>query len=141
MAIGYSRIIAKYNPQYFKNWVAFILKEFVLLIDEKNVIMLTDEGDEKIIDFSLLEVFLLEKNEISLKFRNVSGCAIGCTLKYGSEFYSHEYYSMDELLDDKDYSGLYSSLLARFNELSKQSMVGGFIFDREGYTDDFVNFE
>ena len=113
MAIGYSRIIAKYDHQYFKNWVTFILEEFVLLIDEKNVIMLTDEGDEKIIDFSLLEFFFLKKNEISLKFRNVSGCAIGCTLKCGPGFYSHEYYSMDELLDDKDYSGLYNSLLAR----------------------------
>lgn len=141
MAIGYSKIIAKYDYQHFKNWIAFILKEFVLLIDEKHVILLTDEGDEEMIDFSLLERSFLRKNKISLKFRNSSGCAIGCTLKYGPNFYCHEYYSMDELLEDKDYSGLYNSLSARFSELSKHTMVGGFIFDIEGYTDDFVNFE
>jgi hypothetical protein len=121
--------------------LTFISKEFILLIDEKNVITLTDEGDEEIIDLSLLEELFFKNKEILLKFRNTSGCAIGCTLKYGSNHYAHEYYSMDELLNDDDFTGLYNSLLNRFIELSKQSMVGGFIFDIEGYTDDFVNLE
>gem|GEM_PF-5934972 len=47
---------------------------------------------------------------------------------------------MDELLDDEDHNMFYNCLLERFVELSKHTQVGGFVFDRDGYTEDYIQF-
>jgi len=141
MAIGYSRIIAKYNNLYLESWLDFISKNFILSDSDGNITILNESGEEGKMDLLSLENLFVRSREIVIKFWNKNGRAIASTLDCRQGYFVFEYYSMDELLDENDYSSLYSSLFARFVGLSKQSMVGGFIFDREGYMDDYLRFE
>lgn len=141
MAIGYSRIIAKYNNLYLERWLEFVSKNFILLDSERNITILNGNGEEEKIDLLSLESLFLRSREIVIKFWNKNGRAIASTLDCRQSYFVFEYYSMDELLDENDYSSLYSSLFTRFVGLSEQSMVGGFIFDREGYMEDYLRFE
>lgn len=141
MAIGYSRIIAKYNDLYIESWLDFISKNFILLDGDKNVTILNKDGEEQKTDLLSLEDLFVRNREVVVKFWNKKGRAISSTLDCRQGYFVLEYYSMDELLDENDYSSLYSSLFSRFVGLSEHSMVGGFIFDREGYMEDYLSFE
>lgn len=141
MAIGYSMIIAKYDSQYFKNWILFISNEFTFLDKNNNITIINQEGDEELADLLLLETLFLTNREVVVKFWNKDGRAIGSTLDVKTGGFVKEYYSLDELVDEKDHNTLYNSLLNRFIALSIQSKVGGFFFDKEGYMEDYVRFE
>jgi hypothetical protein len=142
MAIGYSKIISQYNDDYFENWISFAKKNFVLfegnsskvyIVNNNGVLNLIEINDAK----SMFETSYL----IIMKFRNNLGNAITCTVNVIHKYLVVEEYSMDELLTEEEYDELYNLLLIRFQKISIDKKLRGFIFDSEGYSEDYINID
>lgn len=140
MAIGYSKIISQYNSAYFDNWVSFTKRELVLFRDTTTNVHIVDyDGTLKLIDIKEARSIFEASYQIVIKFRNSLGNSITCTIGVTHRYLAVEEYSMDELLTEEEYDDLYNLLLSRFQKLSTDKKLIGFIFDREGYSEDYIS--
>jgi hypothetical protein len=140
MAIGYSKLISQFDSAYFDSWVSFIKKEFVLFNSTTTNIHVVDyDGTLKLIDIKEAGAIFEVSYQIVIKFRNRLGNAITCTISVTHQYLAVEEYSMDELLTEEEYNNFYNLLLSRFQWLSTDKKLIGFIFDREGYSEDYIS--
>jgi|GEM_PF-4708968 len=73
MAKGYSSIIAKYDDRYFENWIRFISEQFILWEGDKRIVILTEDGDEEIVELLSVELGFFGKSTRSLSSFEILG--------------------------------------------------------------------
>jgi hypothetical protein len=140
MAIGYSSLISKTSEVFFNGFIQAIMEEFVLLGNDLKIRTVDDSGEN--VNLVLEDVILLykETNEILIKFKNTEGNYISCSVKDLGGFVV-ENYSLEELLSDKEEEHVFSFVQRRYEFLRTKGLGIGFIFDPEGYSEDYIKID
>lgn len=141
MALGYSQLITKATDKSFIDWLAFLKENFSFFKENDTLVeLLNEQGDIGLIDQPQLEKIYLENNSVTIKVRNSSQNNITCSISFSSDkYYMLETYSMDELLTIEECDELFVFLHNRFLYSYKERKGIGFIFDVEGYSEDYLS--
>lgn len=137
MAIGYASVILKSYKSSFNDFLDTVSREFLLLSTDSTILTLDDVGEHVILTVNEAVNSYNEKQQIAFKFRSVDGNAMTCTVTDMGGLVE-ENYSMDELLSNEDENQLFQFIQKRYESLRIAGFGIGFIFDTEGYSEDYI---
>lgn len=106
--------------------------QFILVIDESQGSINVTEGG--------LHIYMIEKKDVVIKFTNSLGNYITCTIRDLRGFIVEEY-SLEELLSDEEAEYVFKFVNERFSQLRLEKLGIGFIFDPEGYSEDYIKID
>jgi hypothetical protein len=140
MAIGYTSLISKSSTLFFNHFLAAIEKNFILYSNDLKIITITDSGEAaEMIMHKVLRLFT-KKESVLIKFKNQSGNFISCHIR-NLGYLITENYSLEELLSQEEEDELFAFVRARYDDLRLRGRGIGFIFDSEGYSDDYIKID
>jgi len=141
MSWGYSSIVSKLRKDSFRNWLNFINQNFNLS-DSVKVRVINQKGDTIELSIESIDTYYREHKVIMLRIRNNLNNAVSCTFEESEDAsYCFEEYSLEELLSSSEEDDLFKILHERYLNLHNMRMAIGFIFDKEGYSEDYIFFK
>ena len=138
MAIAYGKIIVNVFEEYYDDLLSEISSNYSLFISDKRVNVLTPSGDTVIIESSEMKKILIESKIVNFKIVNNFQNQITVSIELIDNYLINENYSMDELLNDGEEDDLLCFLKRRFDRLLDNRKAIGFIFDKQGYSEDYI---
>ncbi|MGN6493386.1 MAG: hypothetical protein ACTHLE_15400 [Agriterribacter sp.] len=143
MGLGYAKIITETSKLSFGNWLTFLKTEFFPYREGNGLLYnyINNEGDiSQVSENNLLDLF--ESNGvIILNVENKYGEAINCTIQMASDnCYYFEEYGLDQLTSDASRHNVFEILQRRYLSLHREGVGIGFIYDKKGYSEDYISF-
>jgi|GEM_PF-6433602 len=138
MAIGYGKIIVRAFEGYYDDLLSEISSNYSLFISDKRINALTPSGDNVIMESSEIKRILIESKIVNFKIVNNFQSQITVSIELIDNCLINENYSMDELLADGEEDDLLYFLKQRFDRLLDNRKAIAFIFDQQGYSEDYI---
>jgi len=137
MAIGYSKLISRFQDVFFEDWLHFVERSFELNL-ETALKYVDENGDEQYLRISEMKEILFTTSHTTIKFLVNVNTFVIVTISIIDGFLISEDYSFDEVLEESVYEKIYIALFKRFNECYNNGIGVGFIFDKDGYSEDYI---
>ncbi|SEO47072.1 hypothetical protein SAMN05192574_108201 [Mucilaginibacter gossypiicola] len=137
MAIGYSSVIFKSYKSSFDDFLDAVSTEFILFGVNATVLTVDDDGENVALERNDVINIYSERRNVTVIFRNADENAIACTIKDVGGFIE-ESYSMDQLFSSEEEEQLFQFTQKRYESLRAAKVGIGFIFDVEGYSEDYI---
>ena len=140
MAIGYTTVISKFNEFFFDEFLNGIKNSYSLFDSNQEIWIVDDDGEDIFLSEGGLKILFSNHNNVYIRFKNVHDNYIGCTIRNLGYLVTEEY-SMDELLTDQEKNELWDFVEKRFLLLRSLRLNIGFIFDLEGYSENYIRID
>lgn len=145
MGLGYAKIITETNKFTFDNWLSFLKKKFSPHRVTQNSLLfnyIDNEGNSFQISEDNVFNLLGSKGIIILTVVNKYEEAINCTIQMSHDnCYCFEEYGLDQLTSDVSRHDVFDILHSRYLSLHEVGHAIGFIYDKKGYSEDYINFQ
>jgi hypothetical protein len=139
MAIGYGKIIAKAFNSYYTGLMDDLTTNFQSYTPGSHDICgINDEGEQFVTDVNAIHECLRTHLHATFKFRNEFQNAITISVQIIDNYIIEECYYMDELIEDSEQNMLLNFMKQRFWGLLEKNLSIGFVFDKEGYSEDYI---
>ncbi len=144
MALGYAKIITETNKLSFEDWLKFLNEEFLLHSSKEDNVLcnyIDNKGDSSEVPMGNLAELFESNRIIILSVKNEYGEGVNCTIQMTRDnCYFLEEYGLDQLTSDISRNSVFDILHSRYLRLHKEGHAIGFIYDRKGYSEDYISF-
>ncbi|MEO6189332.1 MAG: hypothetical protein ABIO44_02180 [Saprospiraceae bacterium] len=134
--IGYTLIFVENYENYLEDFINFVnmndLNCFKYNCNDDSVVPIS-------LDNNLLKN-LIENNNLEglrIESKNFSYMMCGFSLSKDSA-YIEENYSLEQQTEDIEFENVYNLIYSRFKELNNKDLAKGFVFDKQGYSLDYI---